>query len=89
MAEMGVTALAENFRALHAVAAVCGFGDISAICRASEAWPAATRIELVIRCEERGSAANAAVCAGFVTVPEFSAEGRLCTLLACHMILPW
>ena len=88
MAEMGVTALTENFCALHAMAGICCFSDIEAIHRVGEAWPAAAGIEFVIRCEERGSATDAAVCADFVAVPEFSAEGRLGTLLSRNMVLP-
>lgn len=89
MAEVAVALLAEYFGALHAVAVVRCFRDAGLFDGAGEAWPAATRIVFVGRCEQRCATACAAIGAFVVAIPVFAGEGRLGSLFPQNAILLW
>src|SRR3546814_10016334 len=52
-----------------------------------EAWPSRARIEFGVACEQRRSAAGAAVHPGVVIIPVFAGESPLGAGLAQNMIL--
>lgn len=87
MAEVGAAAVAGDFGAEHAEAAVDVLVDQVLVVRAVEARPAAARVELGFGAEERCVAADAAVGAGVVAVPVDAGEGAFGALAAGYLVL--
>src|SRR3546814_4353989 len=87
MAQMSVAIGATHFRADRAELGVAMLAYDRRIDWRGEAWPSRARIEFGVACEQRRSAAGAAVHPGVVIIPVFAGESPLGAGLAQNMIL--
>src|SRR6266545_1071692 len=87
MTQVRVADVADDLGALHSHRGVALLAYVGGIERLEVARPAATRIELGIRREQRRAAANAAIDAGLVMVNVCAAAGRLRSRMTCHLVL--
>src|SRR3546814_6964365 len=87
MAQMSVAIGATHFRADRAELGVAMLAYDRRIDWRGEAWPSRARIEFGVACEQRRSAAGAAVHPGVMIIPVFAGEHPLGAGLAQNMIL--
>src|SRR5260221_5204489 len=75
VAQVGVAAAANDLGPHHEMAFIGHERDAVVVERLPETRPAGAGLELGLRVEQRLTAADAGVCACFVVVPVFAAEG--------------
>ena len=87
VAQVRIADMADDFGAQHAVRAVDLFGHMVGIERPEITRPAATRVELGIRFEQRCVAADAHVNAVFMMIPIAAGEGPFGHSMARDLVI--
>ena len=87
MSEVGIAAWTKQFDAVHTVTGIHTLGHFGAIEFTMETRPAATRVKLALRPEQRVSTADALISTGFGMITIAATERCLCTGLPGHTVL--